>query len=98
MQEQGVRRDCAFECRRRLEKHARRPVDTRQDKVRQARLHSQAMPKGDGSNSAPDEKVWDVQEASGRAIDKRLVCRYDRIDRIVNTIKSKYERGTCDFN
>ena len=32
------------------------------------------------------------------AIDKHLVCRYDRIDRIVNTIKSKYKRGTCNFN
>ena len=32
------------------------------------------------------------------AIDKHLVCRYDRFDRIVNTIKSKYKRGTCNFN
>ena len=30
------------------------------------------------------------------AIDKHL-GRYD-IDRIVNTIKSKYKRGTCNFN
>ena len=32
------------------------------------------------------------------AIDKHLVCRYDKFDRIVNTIKSKYKRGTCNFN
>ena len=32
------------------------------------------------------------------AIDKHLVCRYDRFDRIVNTIKSKYKRGMCNFN
>ena len=32
------------------------------------------------------------------AIDKHLVCRYDRFDRIINTIKSKYKRGTCNFN
>ena len=32
------------------------------------------------------------------AIDKHLVCRYDKFERIVNTIKSKYKRGTCNFN
>ena len=32
------------------------------------------------------------------AIDKHLVCRYDKFDKIVNTIKSKYKNGTCDFN
>ena len=32
------------------------------------------------------------------AIGKHLVCRYDKFDRIVNTIKSKYKRGTCNFN
>ena len=32
------------------------------------------------------------------AIDKHLVCRYDKFDKIVNTIKSKYKKGTCNFN
>ena len=32
------------------------------------------------------------------AIDKHLVCRYDKFEKIVNTIKSKYKRGTCNFN
>ena len=32
------------------------------------------------------------------AIDKHLVGRYDKFSRIVNTIKSKYKNGTCDFN
>ena len=32
------------------------------------------------------------------AIDKHLVCRYDKFGKIVNTIKSKYKRGTCNFN
>ena len=32
------------------------------------------------------------------AIDKHLVCRHDKFDRVVNTIKSKYNRGTCNFN
>ena len=32
------------------------------------------------------------------AIDKHLVCRYDKFERIVTTIKSKYKRGTCNFN
>ena len=32
------------------------------------------------------------------AIDKHLVCRYDRFRRIVNTIKSKPKKGTYNFN
>ena len=32
------------------------------------------------------------------AIDKHLVCGYDKFSKIVNTIKSKYKNGTCDFN
>ena len=32
------------------------------------------------------------------AIDKHLVCRYDKFERTVNTIKSKYKRGACNFN
>ena len=62
MQEQGVRRDCAFKCHRRRGNGADCPVDTGQDKNSQARLHAEAMLQCDGPDRAPDEEARDVQD------------------------------------
>ena len=77
------------------EKRIPRPVDTWQDVGCQARLHADAVLQGDGPDRAPDEEARDVQDTDRRGNRQRLVYRYDRI---VNTIKSKYKRGTCNFN